>query len=159
MKYKDFLNLTNELKAKVISLDCSNNNLSELPDLSKCTNLTHLNCSDNNLSELPDLSKCTNLTYLYCYNNNLSKLPDLSKCTNLTYLYCYNNNLSEFVFSDRIGSRVAITEYWITNDRIQCGCFFGTLKEFEDRVNEHHVKGCEFHSQYMEFISKCKKQK
>jgi len=79
----------------LIQLNCSDNQLTELPDLSKCVSLNALNCYNNQLTELPDLSKCVSLKYLYCSHNQLTELPDLSKYVSFTYLYCDNNQLTE----------------------------------------------------------------
>ena len=84
--------------SKCVSLTilyCSYNQLTELPDLSRCVSLKYLNCCYNQLTELPDLSKCVLLTYLYCRANQLTELPDLSKCVSLTHLYCDYNQLTE----------------------------------------------------------------
>ena len=79
--------LPNHLPNSISKLDCSNNNLSELPKLPEALKI--LNCSNNNLSELPKLPKL--LTKLICLKNNLIKLPKLPN--SLTYLDCSNNNL------------------------------------------------------------------
>jgi Leucine-rich repeat (LRR) protein len=41
------------------------------------TTLIELDCCYNQLTELPDLSKCVSLKYLYCNNNQLTELTDL----------------------------------------------------------------------------------
>jgi Leucine-rich repeat (LRR) protein len=79
----------------LIELDCSYNQLTELPDLRQCVSLVKLYCFNNQLTELPDLSKCVSLKELDCSDNQLTELPDLSKCVSLVDLYCYNNQLTE----------------------------------------------------------------
>ena len=79
----------------LIKLNCSDNQLTELPDLRQCVSLKDLDCSDNELTELPDLSQCVSLTYLSCFWNQLTELPDLSKCVSLKELYCSDNQLTE----------------------------------------------------------------
>ena len=84
--------------SKCVSLEdfsCYKNQLTELPDLSKCVSLLYLNCSRNKLTILPDLSKCVSLTQLHCALNKLTELPDLSKCVSLTHLNYYDNELIE----------------------------------------------------------------
>ena len=49
--------------------------------------ITELDLSDQELRELPDLSKYTNLKNLYCHYNKLTKLDNLPH--ELTYLNCY----------------------------------------------------------------------
>ncbi len=48
-----------------------------------------LDCDDNQLTELPELPK--NLTELFCYDNQLTELPELPK--GLERLYCSHNKL------------------------------------------------------------------
>jgi Leucine-rich repeat (LRR) protein len=79
----------------LIELQCSGNQLTELPDLRTCVSLKKLYCSYNQLTTLPDLRQCVSLEYLYCYGNLLTELPDLSKCVSLQYLNCGNNQLTE----------------------------------------------------------------
>jgi len=89
-------------------LNCSDNNLIELPDLPNIEELVcdhnrleslpilslklkHLDCARNRLTELPQLLPFLELVYLDCSNNNLSHLPTLPDC--LTRLSCTNNIL------------------------------------------------------------------
>ena len=72
------------------SLDCSDNNLTEL-DLSGNTELLSLDCSDNTLTEL-DLSGNTELLSLDCSDNTLTEL-DLGNNTELSSLSCSGNAL------------------------------------------------------------------
>ena len=69
----------------IIHINCSNNNLSSLPELPN--SFTHLYCGYNNLSYLPNLPNT--LINIWCYNNNLCDLPKLP--ISLIYLYYYNN--------------------------------------------------------------------
>ena len=88
-----------------IGLDCKNNKLRILPDLTKCQYLTcnnqypglealpelpnckSLSCYDNKLQNLPNLPLCESLI---CHNNLLRKIPNLPNCKSLS---CYDNNL------------------------------------------------------------------
>ena len=72
----------------IIHINCSNNNLSSLPELPN--SLTKLWCDNNNLSSLPELPN--SFTHLYCGYNNLSYLPNLPN--SLRIIWCYNNNIS-----------------------------------------------------------------
>ena len=78
----------------LINLDCSNNNIVELPDLYHLTSLEVLLCNNNNLIILPSILP-NSLIYLDCSNNKLSRLPNLSNLTFLKKLICNNNNLRE----------------------------------------------------------------
>ena len=59
------------------------------------TTLIELNCSGNQLTELPDLRQFDSLKELYCTYNELTELPDLRPCVSLKYLYCFDNLLTE----------------------------------------------------------------
>jgi Leucine-rich repeat (LRR) protein len=69
----------------IIHLNCSYNQLTELPTLPD--SLLELHCSNNQLNELPTLSH--SLQILSCYGNQLTELPTLPD--SLRILYCSNN--------------------------------------------------------------------
>jgi Leucine-rich repeat (LRR) protein len=79
-------------KNEVKYLDCSYQQLTELPDLSSLINLIELSLRNNKLTKLPDLSSLVNLTYLDCSRNSIRELPDLSSLVNLN---CSYNQLTE----------------------------------------------------------------
>jgi Leucine-rich repeat (LRR) protein len=115
--YVEDLGLTNldeylvdgKLPDSLIIINCSNNNLTELPPLP--TDLMSLNCSYNKLTELPEsIEDCAYLQSLSCNNNELTKLripmvfiEDFESWINhgdeednsLTYLNCSYNNLTK----------------------------------------------------------------
>ena len=55
---------------------------------------------------------------------------------------------------DRIGSRRGCTYFFKTLSEIyvRCGCFFGTIAEFEKRVNETHQNNEQYRKEYLEAI-------
>jgi Leucine-rich repeat (LRR) protein len=53
------------------------------------SNVTEIIISSQGLTQLPDLSRFTNLTHLYCSYNELTSLPTLND--NLIFLKCDNN--------------------------------------------------------------------
>jgi len=88
-KFTDINHLdTLDNKSNIKLLDCSNNQLTQLPQLPK--NLKYLYCSSNQLTELPLLPP--NLKILDCIYNKLTQLPKLT--SNLTNLSCSNNKLN-----------------------------------------------------------------
>jgi Leucine-rich repeat (LRR) protein len=98
-----------KLPDSLIIINCSKNNLSELPYLP--AELIHLNCSYNKLTELPEsIEYCSYLRRLSCNNNELNTLiipfPFVENFNNwksdgdeeavsLTYLNCSFNKLTE----------------------------------------------------------------
>ena len=64
----------NSLLYDILELDLSNCNLTELPDLSRFTQLQELNCEQNKLTSLPDHLPHY-LRRLYCSCNQLTSLP------------------------------------------------------------------------------------
>ena len=83
------LNLTqlpsSTLWVNVRILDCTNNQLTSLPEL---PNVKYLHCSRNQLTRLPDLP---NIEFLHCGHNQLTTLPDLP---NVKELSCGFNQLT-----------------------------------------------------------------
>ena len=65
-------------------LECSNNNLTELPELPN--SLSYLSCFTNNLTELPDLPNSLNELYCSCNNDNLIYIDEDIKTINETNL-------------------------------------------------------------------------
>ena len=51
-----------------------------------------------------------------------------------------------------IGSRKGMTTYCFDDDEIFCGCFRGTLKEFEKEVKETHKDNEQYLKEYLGFI-------
>jgi hypothetical protein len=52
-----------------------------------------------------------------------------------------------------IGSRKGTTTYCFEDDLIVCGCFKGTLKEFETKVKVTHKDNPQYKAEYLGFIS------
>ena len=48
----------------------------------------------------------------------------------------------------RIGTRRGTTTYCFTDDIVWCGCFTGTLEEFEQTVNKTHGNNPQFLKEY-----------
>ena len=51
-----------------------------------------------------------------------------------------------------IGSRKDMTTYCFEDNKIWCGCWAGTLDEFEARVKETHKNNKQYLDEYMGFI-------
>ena len=52
-----------------------------------------------------------------------------------------------------IGSRKGMTTYCFEDERVWCGCFKGTLKEFEAKVKKTHEHNPQFLDEYLGFIN------
>ena len=59
----------------------------------------------------------------------------------------------------RIGSEKRLTTYCFEDNIIWCGCFTGTLEEFEERVKETHANNKQYMQEYLGFIEYLKSLK
>ena len=116
-----------------------------LDDGGERANLSYANLSNADLSN-------ANLRYANLNNANLND-ADL-RSANLR-----SANLdTKYISITRIGSTKRMTTYSFSEDKIWCGCFTGTLKEFKDKVlKDYPDKGNTHHIEYTEFIKYLKK--
>lgn len=110
----------------------------------KGVDLTYVNLSWADLSN-------TNLSdaNLICVNLKGANLrgTDLENCKfYLTNLYKCKG---DFVSVGNIGSRNDTTHYFYKDNRIICGCFDGTMEEFEKKVKESYGEDDKEYRQYM----------
>jgi Leucine-rich repeat (LRR) protein len=82
----------------VISLDVSDNSISDMTGIEKFVNLDTLKCYSNQLTSL-DFSNNTALIDLWCSGNQLTTL-DVSNNAALKHLVCTDNQLTSLIFSD-----------------------------------------------------------
>ena len=82
----------------LMSLDVSNENISDLTGIEDFTSLLMLKCYSNPLTSI-DVSNNIYLTDLRCQSNQLTSL-DVSTNTALQYLYCYSNQLTSLDVSN-----------------------------------------------------------
>ena len=123
---------------------------------------TLINCSDcsdcNNCNYCSYCNNCSDC--INCYNcNNCSYCIDCIDCSDCSYCSDFKTN-PERITSSKIGSRDSQSTYYWNEDHemIICGCFNGTLKEFENKVKETH-QGNEHEIAYMNWINKIKAYK
>ena len=55
----------------------------------------------------------------------------------------------EFVGVENIGSRNDTTHYFYNDDRVICGCFDGTMEEFENKVKDSYDEDDKEYKQYI----------
>jgi Leucine-rich repeat (LRR) protein len=78
----------------VVKINCSNNQLTSLPDNMNFPNLKEFNCSYNQLTSLPDNMNFPNLQTFDCNNNELTSIPDNMNFPNLQTFHCPVNKLT-----------------------------------------------------------------
>lgn len=81
-------------------LDCSNNEIKNSLNLTRCTALTNLNCSGNNIPTLKFANSGSTLYHVICDNNAIEEL-DLTNSADLYDLSCSNNKISTMTVNDR----------------------------------------------------------
>jgi len=110
-----------------------------------------------------DLSSA-DLSYANLRYANLSS-ADLSSADLSSANLSYGINLSESKTDKRyiqigcIGSSKRTTTYCFEDDTIWCGCFKGTLKEFEAKCKETHKNNKQYLKEYLGFIKYIKSLK
>ena len=116
------------------------------------TDLTHVDLSEVNL-------RYSNLRYANLSEADL-RYVDLTE-TNLTNTKFYLTNLykskGDLVGVEKIGSRKDTTHYFYKDDRVICGCFGGTMEEFEKKVKESYNKYDKEYKEYMIAIDTLKR--
>ena len=138
---------TNLSEADLTEANLEYANLSH-SNLSKA-NLTEANLTEANLTEA-DLTEA-DLDYANLSKANLSK-ADLTEA-NLSEANFYLTNLykvkGNFVGVENIGSRNDTTHYFYKDDRVICGCFDGSMKQFEEKVKEAYKEDEVEYKEYM----------
>jgi len=108
--FDELINLSSDDIKQIIAIDCSYNNLIEIPkDISKLYNLKYFDCSHNNLKEIPiEICNLRNLIDINCSFNEINLIPiELSKLKKLDTIICYNTNI-ENIPNEIILSRIKI---------------------------------------------------
>lgn len=111
LKYLDCshnkLYLLPEMPRSILEIDCSNNNITDLPLLDN-RYLKRLNCVNNKIKEIKNMI----VDILYCSNNNITTLECQPKV-----LCCDNNNIRNI---NNIGSHIKILD-----------CSYNKVKDFD----------------------------
>ena len=93
----------------------------------------------------------TNLNYADLTYSNLS-FSNLNNA-NLRYTKFYLTNLykakGSFVSLGNIGYRNDTTHYLYNIDKVVCGCFDGTMEEFENKVKDTYEEDVKEYKEYM----------
>ena len=117
----------------------------------RSANLSSANLRSANLSSA-DL-RYSDLRYADLNSSDLSS-ADLNSA-NLRYA----NLDKRYISITRIGSSNRMTTYCFDDDIIWCGCFKGTLQEFENKVNETYKNNALYLKQYLGAINYIKSLK
>jgi hypothetical protein len=171
IKHKITGNVLFSLKTNSLKM-CVETAINEKADLSfanlRSANLSSANLSSANLSgadlSFADLSSA-NLSSANLSGANLRRadlsFADLSSA-NLSSANLRSANLSgattdkRYIQTSCIGFRKATTIYCFDDDKIWCGCFAGTLYEFEKQVNKTHKDNPQYLKEYTAFITMVK---
>ena len=116
-----------------------------------CSDLSGSDLSGSNLSG-SNLS-CSNLRCSNLSGSNLS-------CSNLSGSDLSGSNLrysdlsgaktdKRYIIISCIGSRKGSTTYCFDDDKIWCGCWKGSLDEFEQRVRKEHAEHPQYLAEYL----------
>lgn len=128
------------------NLSCANLNFANL-------NFANLNFANLRFANLVSTNlKETDLRYTNLSKTNL-------KGTNLEGANLSKTDLAEIKTDNRyvqvacIGSRKGVTTYCFEEDRVWCGCFTGSLKEFEQQCIKTHANNPQYLNEYIGFIN------
>ena len=108
-----------------------------------------------------DCFRCHDCHHCYsCHNcHDCHRCHDCHNCYDCDYCYhckSFNKDPRKFT-SGNIGSSKAQTTFFWNEDQNQivCGCYHGSLDEFETRVEEVH-RDCQYGDEYKQFIKQCR---
>ena len=136
----------------LISLDVSNQNISDLTGIEDFTVLSTLDCSNNNLTTL-DLSQNNYLQILDCSYNQLTSLiiifDSLHPFQNYSSLYCNNNQLTSLDLSQSsCATFVSGESNFELNPNLSCiqvnnsACWQNNLIDFIDTTYQYYNISC-----------------
>lgn len=99
-----------------------------------------------------------NLSYADLRYANLSS-ADLSSANLISANLSSADLDKRYISISCIGSSKRMTTYYFEDNKIWCGCFTGTLEEFESKVNETHKNNKQYLKEYLGFINYLKSLK
>ena len=125
----------------------------------------NLSYADLKYSDLSNTNLCyANLSYAHLNYAKLREADlinvDLSNANLIKASFCLINLYKakgDFVGVENIGSRNDTTHYFYNINRVICGCFNGTMKEFENKVKNEYSKDNKYYKQYIVAIDTLKK--
>ena len=136
----------------LINLDVSNQNISDLTGIEDFTVISSLDCSNNNLTNL-DMSQNNYLQILDCSYNQLTSLiiifNPLQPFQNYSSLYCNNNQLTSLDLSESSCSTFVSGESsFKSNSNLNCiqvnnpVCWQNNLIDFIDTTYQYYNISC-----------------
>lgn len=120
------------------------------------TDLIQVNLSNANLSGA--ILRNTNLREANLRNADL-RCADLRSVNFRSTILDEATTSKRFIHISCIGSAKRKTTYCFDDDIIWCGCFEGTLDEFEKKVKETHSNNPQYLKEYLGFIEYVKSLK
>ena len=128
-------------------------------DCHGCDNCHYCNNCNNHCHDCSHCYNCNHCSYCnYCndcgYCNNCDRC---NKCEFASRIFDCNTQ-PQLYHTEKIGSRSDVTIFFKTDTKIfvSCGCFKGTLLEFEKAVNTTHENNDLYRNQYLTEIGKVK---
>lgn len=136
-------------KSKLVEINASYNNISDLEPIKDITTLVNLNVGANKISEIKHLENLTNLEELNISNNKIIEINTLEKLINLRTLNMSNNKIKDISSVWNLGLLKILN---ISNNRIDSLEGLGNLPNLiELKVNNNKVDTTEA-IQYLDLI-------
>lgn len=147
----------------LINLDVSNQNISDLTGIEDFTAISSLDCSNNNLTNL-DVSQNSYLQILDCSFNQLTSLSiifnPLQTFQNYSALFCNNNQLISLDLSiSNCSSFVSFEGSFKSNPNLNCiqvtnpSCWENNLIDFIDTAYQYYDINCSGITDFKNFTS------
>ena len=121
-----------------ITIIYTNGNIKKYNSLNTIINynlVSKIDCSNNNITLLPDNMNFPNLLEFYCCNNNLTVLPDNMNFPNLQYFICSYNQLTALPLC--ILNYKNLKQFIYLNNQIELSL---QIAQFIDRIKNNQKK-------------------
>ena len=123
------IKISNEAKRKIVELNLSSKNITDLTGLEKFTFLKSLNLNNNAVTNFGNINSLQYLESLRINNNNLQDFKKLSNLIRLKRLHAINNNFSNI---DKIENLYALETLMLSNNSISDITELSKLKKLKN---------------------------